>query len=73
MEYTLDSNKRAIELDPNNAGAYEAIGHFYDAVNDDPARAETYLRKAVVLGGGEGSERGLGEALEELKQKQNET
>ena len=73
LEDALNSYKRAIELDPNNAEPYEAIGRFYNAVNDDPARAEAYFRKAVALGGGEGSERGLAEVLEELKQKQNET
>jgi len=73
LEDALNSYQRAIELDPNNAEAYEAIGHYYNAVNDDPVRAEPYFKKAIALGGGEGSERGLAEVLEELGQKQNES
>ena len=72
LEDALESYKKAIELDPNNAEAYEAIGHFYNAVNADPATAESYFRKAVVLGGGESSKRELVEVLEELKQKGRE-
>ena len=72
LEAALNSYKKAIELDPNNAETYEEIGHFYNAVNDAPATAESYFRKAVALGGGESSKRGLAGVLAELNQRRDE-
>jgi Tfp pilus assembly protein PilF len=40
----------AIEIDPACADAYVSLGHFYDAVMDDPARAKPFFERAVALG-----------------------
>jgi Tfp pilus assembly protein PilF len=43
------SYQRAIEISPDCAEAWEAVGHYYDAVLDDEATAERYFREAARL------------------------
>lgn len=47
----LASYERAVLIDPNFAEGWEEIGHFYDAVMDDEARAWQARRKAEILRG----------------------
>ena len=47
----LASYKRAIEVDPRFADAWEEIGYFYDNVLDDEAAAQPYFREAARLKG----------------------
>jgi tetratricopeptide (TPR) repeat protein len=49
LDDALDSYKRAIEIDPSFADAWEEAGHFYHNVLDDEAAAEPYLREAEKL------------------------
>jgi tetratricopeptide (TPR) repeat protein len=49
LDEALASFRRAIELDPGFADAWEEIGHFYDAVLDDERGAEPYFREAARL------------------------
>ena len=56
----------AIELDPNSADAYESLGHFTFAVNDDARGSIEFFRKAIELGAGASAREGLREAEEEL-------
>ncbi len=62
----LVSYRAALEYEPRSAEAYESIGRFLDAVQDKPAEAEAYLRKAIELGGGRSAEEGLAQVLEQL-------
>ncbi len=41
---------RAIAIDPSYADGYASLGFFYDAVNDDPERAQPYFERAIALG-----------------------
>lgn len=41
---------RAVAIDPMYAEGYTSLGHFYDAVMDDPERARTFFEKAIDLG-----------------------
>ena len=43
---------RAVEIAPTNVGALERLGAYLDAVEDDHASAEPYLRRSVLAGGG---------------------
>ncbi|MGZ5443932.1 MAG: hypothetical protein ACXW5U_03365 [Thermoanaerobaculia bacterium] len=56
---------RAIDIDPSYADGYASLGFFYDAVNDDPERAQPYFEKAIALGSTEAAE-GLRSVLEQL-------
>ena len=66
LEQAGDSYLRAAELAPDDPEPYESLGHFHDAVMDDPGRAAEYFRKAVALGAGESAREGLAEALAQL-------
>ena len=62
----LASYRKALEHEPDNVEAYESIGRFLDAVQDNPAEAEFYLRKAIELGGGRSAQEALAQVLEQL-------
>ncbi len=47
----LRSYERALEIDPAWADAHEAMGHFLDAVLDDPERAAPHFERAADLRG----------------------
>ena len=58
---------KAISLDPAHAEAHESLGHFYDSVLDDPARAEPFFRRAIAFGAGSSAQAGLDRVLEQLQ------
>jgi tetratricopeptide (TPR) repeat protein len=66
LEEAFACYQEALELDPVSAAAHEEIGHFLDAVMDDPAEAVTFFRRAIELGAGSSAEEGLREALSQL-------
>lgn len=68
LEEAARSYLEAIELDPGSAEAYESLGHFTFAVNDDPRESVEYFRKAIALGAGPSAREGLREAEEELEE-----
>lgn len=45
----LASYRRATEIDPSFAAAWEEIGHYYDAILDDEKSAAEYFAKARAL------------------------
>ena len=49
LDDALTSFRKAIEIDPGFAEAWEEIGHFYHAVLDDEPGAEPYFREAARL------------------------
>ena len=63
----LSSYSKAIEIDPNCAKAYESIGYYYDAIDDDPEKAIGPFERAVELGAGVNSYVGLARVMAELK------
>ena len=66
LDDALKSYKRALEIDPSNAEAYESIGYYEDAIMSNPASAESSFRKAIELGAGRDSYYGLARVLAEL-------
>lgn len=62
----LISYRRALEIDPSNAEAYESIGYYEDAITNNLAYAESSFRKAIELGAGRESHFGLARVLAEL-------
>ncbi len=67
LDDVLASYRTALELDPMSADAHESIGHFLDAVANEPAEAEPHFRKAIELGGGKTAREGLAQVLEQLE------
>lgn len=65
------SYRKAIELDPNSADAYESLGHFILAMDDDAEASLEYFRKALALGAGDSAREGLREAEAELRDRGN--
>ncbi len=57
---------KAAELDPRNPEPHESLGHLYDAIFDEPARAAECFRKAIALGAGPSAHEGLAEVLAQL-------
>lgn len=49
LEESLRSFRRAVELDPQFADAWDEMGHYYDAVLDDEKTANEYFDKAKRL------------------------
>ena len=66
LEEAFASYQEALELDPNAPAVHEEIGHFLDAVADDPQEAVVFFRKAIELGAGDSAREGLEEALSQL-------
>jgi len=69
LEQAGDSYLKAAELAPSDPEPYESLGHFFDAVMDDPQQAVEYFRKAIALGAGESAREGLAEALAQLDER----
>ena len=67
LEEALASYEKAVGIDPNCLDAYEEIGYFYD-LQCRPENAESYFRKAVVLGGSKKTRKAL---LDVIRQIQN--
>ena len=61
LEEALASYRRAIEIDPGFADAWDEVGHFYDAVLDDERGAERYFREAARLRGPNAAQRTAGD------------
>jgi Tfp pilus assembly protein PilF len=57
---------RAVSIDPNYAEGHASLGHYYDAVLDDPARARPYFEKAIALGD-ESARDGLQAVMDQLR------
>jgi tetratricopeptide (TPR) repeat protein len=66
LDDALKSYKRALEINPSNAEAYESVGCYEDAIMSNPASAESSFRKAIELGAGQDSYYGLARVLAEL-------
>ena len=66
LEEAFASYQEALELDPNAPAVHEEIGHFLDAVADDPEEAVVFFRKAIELGAGDSAHEGLREALAQI-------
>ena len=66
-----DSYLQAIALNPDYAEAYEELGHFYNAVDENLTKSEEYFRKSIALGGSEESEKGLADVLEQMGKQRN--
>jgi tetratricopeptide (TPR) repeat protein len=62
----LDSLLHSIKEDNEYAEGYEEVAYFYDAVEDNPALAESYFRRAIELGGSVQAYVGLARVLAEL-------
>jgi tetratricopeptide (TPR) repeat protein len=62
----LRSYQHAVELDPQYARAHEAIGHYLDAVEDHPAQAEGWFRRALERGDSSSAWSGLARVLAQL-------
>ena len=75
-EYELSDALKAYEkaavLDPSCAEAFEEIGYYYDAIDEDLEKSEAAFRRAVELGGGEQSYAGLARVMAERGQAPNE-
>jgi tetratricopeptide (TPR) repeat protein len=55
LEESLACYKKAIEIDPQCAEAWEEAGHFYDAVLDDENAARPFFEQAARLRGQKGA------------------
>jgi hypothetical protein len=51
LEESLVCYKKAMEIDPQFAEAWEEAGHFYDAVLNDERAAQPYFEEAARLRG----------------------
>ena len=63
------SYRKATEINPNFAEAYEELGYFWFAVMDDASKAKSFFEPAVRLGGGESARTGLSKATAELHER----
>lgn len=61
------SYRRAAELKPNSARAYESLGRFWSEVMDDPVTALRFFERAVALGAGASARHGLHGVQSELR------
>jgi hypothetical protein len=59
LEDALASYERAAALDPTRPEPHVEIGHFHDAVRDDPASAVPHFERAIALGAGDAVARAL--------------
>lgn len=66
LQEALRSYQRAVELDPQYARALESIGHYLDAVEDRPADAEEWFRRALECGDSSSAWSGLARVLAQL-------
>jgi tetratricopeptide (TPR) repeat protein len=60
------SYQRALAANPNDPEAYESLGYFFDAVDEQLDEAERMFRRAIQLGAGVGSWVGLARVLAEM-------
>jgi hypothetical protein len=51
QEEVLASYQKAIRINPHSVESHREIGHFYDAVMDDEAKAQEWFSKAEELNG----------------------
>ena len=63
----LRSYQNAAQLAPERPEPHMAIGHYLDAVDDDPRGAIPWFQKAVELGGGDVARAALAAAKAQLE------
>lgn len=56
LEDSLASYQNAVRIDPEFAEAWNEIGHYYDAVLDDPQTASQYFDRANEIAKSQSSE-----------------
>jgi tetratricopeptide (TPR) repeat protein len=61
-----EAYERAASEDPSMVEAFESLGYFWDAIEDNPGRAEFYFRRGLELGGGASVYYGLARVLAQL-------
>jgi len=75
-EYELSDALKAYEtaaiLDPSCPEAFEEIGYYYDAIDEDLEKSEVAFRRAIELGGREQSYAGLARVMAERGEATNE-
>ena len=69
LDAAQDSYRRALEESPDYAEAYESLGWFFDAVEDNPSEAEPFFRRALEMEAVPGAFAGLARVLAELGRK----
>jgi tetratricopeptide (TPR) repeat protein len=63
------SYRKATEIDPTFAEAYESLGYFWFAVMDDAVKAKPFFEQAIRLGAGVSAQNGLAEAVAEIEER----
>jgi hypothetical protein len=63
LKDALRCYQQAARVAPESPEAFESLGFFFDAIESDPAQAETAFRRAVELGGGPHTYAGLARVL----------
>lgn len=66
LEDVERSYRRALELDPGSADAYESLGHFIFAVKSDARGSLRYFQRALELGAGVTAREGLSAAVNDV-------
>ena len=66
LEEALRSYQRASRLAPDDPEPQIEMGHYLDAIADDPGGAVPHFRAAIELGGGEAATKGLADAVAQL-------
>lgn len=61
----LHCYQQAADFAPESPEAFESLGFFFDAIENDLGRAETAFRRAAKLGGGPNTYAGLARVLSE--------
>ncbi|HXU46834.1 MAG TPA: hypothetical protein VN783_15000 [Thermoanaerobaculia bacterium] len=73
LDAALESYRTAVAKEPDHLEAHLQLGHYLDAVADDPAAAAPWFRRAIELGGGAAAERAIASVLEQLREREAET
>jgi tetratricopeptide (TPR) repeat protein len=66
LDDARDSYEHARAAAPDDPEAYESLGHFFDAVDEQLDIAATMFRSAIERGGGAGAWAGLARVLTQL-------
>ena len=67
LDEAVRSFDQARRLSPHDPAPHIELGHYFDAVAGDPARAAAHFERALALGGGDEAEAGLREASRQLE------
>ncbi len=63
---TLDSYKTAASYNPSDPEPWESMGHYFNAIQDDPAKPEPLFRKAIARGAGDAAREALEDVVAQL-------